>query len=301
MEEESRDKRTEESSTSSLEVINAIKTISEEKTDKLLAEGEKAIPTVYISTTELHMRQSQIIQITTGSKELDKLLKGGIETGCITELFGEFKTGKSELCYTLAVTCQLPITQGGAEGKCLYIDTDGTFRPERLLAVAKRYNLSGKDVLDNVAYARAYNTDDQYQLLITASAMAAGSNYALIIVDNSTSLYRTNYSGRGKYSSRKMDLARFLCILHRLADELGVGIVITNGVVGQIGGAATFSTDSQKPIGDCIMAHTSSTRLYLRKGRGKERICKIYSSPRLAEEEAIFTITAEGIGDFKEE
>ena len=87
------------------------------------------------------------MQITTASKELDKLLQGGIETGSITELFGEFRTGKSQLCHTLAVTCQLPIDMGGAEGKCLYIDTEGTFRPERLLAVAERYGLSGSDVL----------------------------------------------------------------------------------------------------------------------------------------------------------
>ena len=94
------------------------------------------------------------LQVTTGSKELDKLLQGGIETGSITELFGEFRTGKSQLCHTLAVTCQLPIDMGGGEGKCLYIDTEGTFRPERLLAIAERYGLSGSDVLDNVAYAR---------------------------------------------------------------------------------------------------------------------------------------------------
>ncbi len=106
------------------------------------------------------------MQVTTGSKELDKLLNGGIETGSITELFGEFRTGKSQLCHTMAVTCQLPIDMGGAEGKCLYIDTEGTFRPERLLAVAERYGLNGSDVLDNVAYARAYNTDHQSQLLI---------------------------------------------------------------------------------------------------------------------------------------
>ena len=79
-----------------------------------------------------------LFQVTTGSKELDKLLQGGIETGSITELFGEFRTGKSQLCHTLAVTCQLPIDMGGAEGKCLYIDTEGTFRPERLLATAER-------------------------------------------------------------------------------------------------------------------------------------------------------------------
>lgn len=134
----------------------------------------------FTTATEMHLRRSQIIQITTGSKDLDKLLNGGIETGSITELFGEFRTGKSQLCHTLAVTCQLPIDMGGAEGKCLYIDTEGTFRPERLLAVAERYGLNGTDVLDNVAYARAYNTDHQSQLLIQASAMMAESRYKRI-------------------------------------------------------------------------------------------------------------------------
>ncbi|CAB4062753.1 RAD51 [Lepeophtheirus salmonis] len=200
----------------------AIKGISEAKADKLLAEGQKLIPTGFTTATEMHIRRSQIIQITTGSKELDKLLKGGIETGSITELFGEFRTGKSQLCHTLAVTCQLPIDHGGAEGKCLYIDTEGTFRPERLLAVAERYNLSGNDVFGQ------------------SSAMMAESRYALIIVDSSTALYRTDYSGRGELSTRQMHLARFLRMLLRLADEFGVGVVITNQVVAQVDGAAMF-------------------------------------------------------------
>jgi DNA repair protein RAD51 len=104
---------------------------------------------------------------------------GGIETGAITEMFGEFRTGKSQLCHTLAVTCQLPVSMGGGEGKCLYIDTEGTFRPVRLLAVAERFGLNGEEVLDNVAYARAYNADHQNTLLTAASALMAESRHAL--------------------------------------------------------------------------------------------------------------------------
>ena len=278
----------------------AIKGISEAKADKILAEGQKLVPTGFTTATEMHLRRSQIIQVTTGSKELDKLLNGGIETGSITELFGEFRTGKSQLCHTLAVTCQLPIDMGGAEGKCLYIDTEGTFRPERLLAVAERYGLCGNDVLDNVAYARAYNSDHQSQLLVQASAMMAESRYALIIVDSSTALYRTDYSGRGELSSRQMHLARFLRMLLRLSDEFGVAVVITNQVVAQVDGAAMFAADPKKPIGGNIMAHASTTRLYLRKGRGEQRICKIYDSPCLPESECVFAINADGIGDAKD-
>lgn len=214
---------------------------------------------------------------------------------------------------------------GGGEGKCLYIDTEGTFRPERLLAVAERYGLSGSDVLDNVAYARAYNTDHQLELMVSAAAMLAESRYALLIVDSATALYRTDYSGRGELSARQMHLARFLRTLLRLADEFGLAVVITNQVVAQVDGASMFVADPKKPIGGNIIAHASTTRwdwkieyyfgviflraqsdilmfnrLYLRKGRGETRICKIYDSPCLPEAEAMFAILPDGIGDSKE-
>ncbi|XP_030201080.1 DNA repair protein RAD51 homolog 1 isoform X1 [Gadus morhua] len=297
-----------------------IKGISEAKADKILAEAAKLVPMGFTTATEFHQRRAEIIQISTGSKELDKLLMGGMETGSITEMFGEFRTGKTQLCHTLAVTCQLPIDQGGGEGKAMYIDTEGTFRPERLLAVAERYGLVGSDslfttcslpvpcryglvgsdVLDNVAYARAFNTDHQTQLLYQASAMMAESRYALLIVDSATALYRTDYSGRGELSARQGHLGRFLRMLLRLADEFGVAVVITNQVVAQVDGAAMFSADPKKPIGGNIMAHASTTRLYLRKGRGETRICKIYDSPCLPESEAMFAINADGVGDAKD-
>ena len=250
----------------------------------------------FTSATELHRQRQDIIQVTTGSKELDKLLEGGFETGSITEIFGEFRTGKTQLCHQICVTCQLPLDQGGGEGKALYIDTEGTFRPERILAIAERYGLNGDDVLDNIAYARAYNTDHQSQLLVQASAMMAESRFAVLVVDSATALYRTDYSGRGELSARQMHLARFLRTLQRLADEYGVAVVITNQVVAQVDGNAMFA-DPKKPIGGNIMAHASTTRLYLRKGRGESRICKIYDSPCLPEAEAPFSINANGIGD----
>jgi DNA repair protein RAD51 len=280
--------------------LTQIKGISEAKADKLLTEALKLVPMGFITATEFHHRRSELVQLTTGSKELDKLLGSGIETGSITEIFGEFRTGKTQLCHTLAVTCQLPIDQGGGEGKALYIDTEGTFRPERLVAVAERYGLDGAAVLDNVAYARAYNSDHQTQLLLQAAAMMVESRYALLIVDSATALYRTDYSGRGELSARQMHMARFLRTLLRLADEFGVAVVITNQVVAQVDGASMFTADPKKPIGGNIMAHASTTRLYLRKGRGETRICKIYDSPCLPEAEAMFAINADGIGDAKD-
>lgn len=191
------------------------------------------------------------------------------------------------------------------------------------------------DVLDNVAYARAYNSDHQTKLLIQASAMLAESRYALVVVDSATALYRTDYSGRGELSARQMHLARFLRSLLRIADEFGVAVVITNQVVATVDGGAVrndkrntceaeqldssahvshsvavrlcgpsrvvplqmFVADPKKPIGGNIMAHASTTRLSLRKGRGNTRVCKIYDSPCLPENEAMFAINEDGIGD----
>lgn len=280
-------------------MLELIKGVSEQKANKILAEAAKLVPMGFTTATEMHQRRSELISITTGSKQLDTLLAGGIETGSITEIFGEFRTGKSQLCHTLAVTCQLPFDMGGGEGKCLYIDTEGTFRPVRLLAVAQRYGLNGEEVLDNVAYARAYNSDHQLQLLQMAAQMMTETRFSLLIVDSATSLYRTDYAGRGELSARQTHMAKFLRMLQRLADEFGIAIVITNQVVAQVDGGpmSMYNPDPKKPIGGNIIAHASTTRLSLKKGRGETRVCKIYDSPCLPESDCLFAIKEDGIGD----
>ncbi|EJW05219.1 DNA repair protein RAD51 [Edhazardia aedis USNM 41457] len=278
--------------------IMNIKGLSETKAEKLLKEAAKRVPMGFTSAKEFHQKRENTVYITTGSSELDKLLNGGIECGSITEIFGEFRTGKSQLCHTLAVTCQLGFETGGGNGKCLFIDTEGTFRTERLVSIAQRYSLDPQTVLDNVAYARAYNSDHQSRLLIQAAAMMSESHYSLMIVDSAMALYRTDFSGRGELGARQIHLARFLRMLLRLADEFGIAVVITNQVVAQVDGATSlFAADPKKPVGGNIMAHASTTRLYLRKGRGETRICKIYDSPCLPESEAVFAITEHGIAD----
>ncbi|KAH7645277.1 dna repair protein rad51-like protein [Dermatophagoides farinae] len=277
--------------------LEKIKGISEQKAEKILSAAIKMVPMGFSTATEYHMKRSELVMITTGSKELDALLKGGIETGSITELFGEFRTGKSQICHMLAVTCQLPIDMGGAEGKCLFIDTEGTFRPERFLAIAKRYKMDENNCLEGIAYARAYNSDHQTQLLIDAASMMSNSRYALMIVDSATALYRTDYNGRSELAARQMHLARFLRMLQRLADEFGIAVVITNQVVANVDASAMFSSDNKKPIGGHIVAHASTTRLYLKKGKGDNRVCRIYDSPNLPEGDATFSIHNDGISD----
>lgn len=173
------------------------------------------------------------------------------------------------------------------------------FRPVRLLAVANRFGLSGEEVLDNVAYARAYNSEHQLTLLNQAAQMMTETRFSLLVVDSATSLYRTDFSGRGELSSRQTHLAKFMRTLQRLADEFGIAVVITNQVVAQVDGGpmAAFNPDPKKPIGGNIIAHASTTRLSLRKGRANVRICKIYDSPCLPESQCEFAISENGIED----
>lgn len=273
-----------------------VKGISENKAAKIQEAACKLVHMGFTTASETLKIRQDIIFLSTGSKDLDELLGGGFETGSITELFGEFRTGKSALCHTLAVTCQLPVNQGGGEGKAIYIDTEGCFRPEKLAAIAERFGLNADDVLDNVAVARCHNSEHQMQLLVQASAMMAESRHALIIVDSATALFRTDFSGRGELAERQQLLGQFMRQLQRLANEYGVAVVITNQVVSSPD-AGMFNGDGVKPIGGNIIAHASTTRIKLRKGRGEERIARVIDSPLVAEADATFALSAAGVCD----
>nr|CCA25020.1 DNA repair protein RAD51 putative [Albugo laibachii Nc14] len=274
----------------------SIKGISEAKADKMIKASREMVNIGFTTAADVLMSRKDLITLSTGSSALDELLKGGFETGSITELFGEFRTGKTQLCHQLCVTCQLPVDRGGGEGKALFIDTEGTFRPQRLVAIAERYGLDGDSVLDNVAFARAYNSEHQMQLLIQASAMMAESRYALVIVDSATALFRTDFSGRGELAARQQELAKFLRALTKMADEFGVAVVITNQMTANPD-SGMFAKDPLQPIGGNIMAHASCTRLRLRKARGENRVMKVVDSPILPEAEAVYAITEQGITD----
>eukprot|EP00927_Polykrikos_kofoidii_P064969 TRINITY_DN60769_c0_g1_i1.p1 TRINITY_DN60769_c0_g1~~TRINITY_DN60769_c0_g1_i1.p1 ORF type:complete len:380 (+),score=68.01 TRINITY_DN60769_c0_g1_i1:76-1215(+) len=274
-----------------------VKGIGEQKAKRIYDAARQLVPMRMVSAAEMLQMRKNMVQLTTGSSTLDSLLEGGVETGQITEIFGEFRCGKTQICHTLCVTCQLGIDQGGAESKALYIDTEGTFRPERLVSIAERYNLNAEDVLENVTYARAYNAEHQEKLLAEASAVFCDSRYALLVVDSATGLFRTDYTGRSELADRQQALNRFLRKVQRIADEHGVAVVITNQVMSTPESGPSFMGPQVKPIGGHIIGHASQTRLFLRKGKGETRICKIYDSPNLPEGEAVFAISKGGIVD----
>jgi len=239
-----------------------------------------------------------MVQITTGSSQLDKILEGGIEAGYITELFGEFGTGKTQLCHQLCVTCQLPFERGGGQGRALVIDTEGNFRPERCAEIAVRYDLEPEDALRNITFARAFNSEHQFNLLSDAAKLFSENRYALIIVDSATAHYRTDYVGRSELSERQQHLAQFMRKLMSLALEFGVAAVVTNQVVSNPQGSSNpYMAQEKTPIGGNIMAHASTTRLKFKKKGQYGWICKVYDSPNLGPVEGEFKITKLGIED----
>jgi len=267
------------------------------KAQRVMEATQHLVPIRMMSCADmLHMRR-RMFQITTGSAELDCLLGGGIEPGQITEMFGEFCSGKTQLCHTLAVTCQLPTENGGCESKVLYVDTENTFRPERLVAIARRFGIHEEDVLENVTCAKAFNAEHQDRLLDEVDHIFGRARYGLLIADSATGLFRTDYSGTHEMKERQQALNVFLRKLQQMADTHGVAVVITNQVMGTPGGEPTPLGQQLKPVGGHIMGHASQTRLFLRKARGNLRICRLVNSPSLAEGEALFAIEKGGVAD----
>lgn len=182
-----------------------VKGLSEAKVDKIKEAAVKLMECGFVSALEYSVKREAVFKITTGCDELDKLLGGGLQSMSITEAFGEFRTGKTQLSHTFCVTCQLSNDQGQVGGKAAFIDTEGTFRPDRLREIATRFGLDPEEVLDNVVYARAFNSEHQMELitLIAAKMAEEPGKYRLLIVDSIISLFRTDFSGRGDLGGNK--------------------------------------------------------------------------------------------------
>ncbi|XP_028844999.1 meiotic recombination protein DMC1/LIM15 homolog [Denticeps clupeoides] len=278
-----------------------IKGLSEAKVDKIKEAAGKLLNNGFLTAFEYSEKRKQVFHITTGSLEFDKLLGGGMESMAITEAFGEFRTGKTQLSHTLCVTAQLP-GDGYTGGKVIFIDTENTFRPDRLRDIANRFNVDHEAVLDNVLYARAYTSEHQMELLdfVAAKFHEEGGVFKLLIIDSIMALFRVDFSGRGELAERQQKLAQMLSRLQKISEEYNVAVFITNQMTADPGAGMTFQADPKKPIGGHILAHASTTRISLRKGRGEMRIAKIFDSPEMPENEATFSITPGGIADAKE-
>jgi len=248
----------------------------------------------FISGNALLDRRKTVQKLTSGTSAMDELLGGGFETQSICEVFGEFGSGKTQIGHQLAVNTILPISQGGLNGEVFYIDTEDTFRPERIAQMAEAVGMDPQDALDRIHVARAYNSAHQMLLVDEIKRMAKSIDVKLVIVDSLTSHFRAEYVGRGMLASRQQKLNKHLKELKQLSDVQNALILVTNQVMSN---PAALWGDPTKAIGGHIVGHASTFRLYLRKSKGGRRIARLIDSPNLPEGEAVFTVTAEGLKD----
>ena len=279
------------------EIVGATE-MSEATAKKIIASARANLEMDFASGDEMMRRREKIIKIKTGSEELDKLFGGGVETSAITECYGQFGSGKTQLGLTLAVRCQLPVEKGGAGGMAVFIDTEGTFRPERIVQIAKGANMDPDEVLKNIKVARAFNADHQILLAEKVEDLIKkqGLNVKLIVVDSLTAHFRAEYIGRGTLADRQQKINKHMHRLIKLGDQYNIAIYVTNQVMAR---PDTFFGDPTEAIGGHIVGHNSTYRVYLRRGKKGTRVAKMVDAPNIAESEAIFAVDEGGVRDAK--
>ncbi|HET7285219.1 MAG TPA: DNA repair and recombination protein RadA [Nitrososphaeraceae archaeon] len=247
----------------------------------------------FITATKLYNKRKKEERISTGSKNLDDLLEGGIETRAVTEIYGEYGTGKTQICHTLCLLVQQKKSKEWINSKALYIDTENTFRPERIVSIALSRNLDPDKALENIIIAKAYNSAHQELIVEQTGPIIDTNKVKLLIVDSAVAHYRAEFLGRATLSDRQQRLNKFMHMLLRIAETYNVAVLATNQI--QSSPDAIFG-DAFKPTGGHVVAHTSTYRIYLKRS-GKNRIARMVDSPYHPEREVLFTLAEQGLSD----
>jgi DNA repair protein RadA len=252
----------------------------------------KVIEKEFVTADVALEKRRSMHRCSTGSKALDELLSGGIETQAITELYGEFGSGKSQICHTLCVIATLPASLGGLDGRIIYIDTEGTFRPERVEQIAKARGLDHTQILRNISLCKVYNSSHLELIVKDLGRYIEEFKAKLVIIDGIISLHRAELVGRGTLADRQQRLNGMLHKLLRIAQIFNIAIVVTN----QVQSSPDPFGDPTKAAGGNVLAHSSTYRIYLRKS-GENRLAKMIDSPYHPYSDARFTLNEKGTDD----
>ncbi len=268
--------------------------VSEAVARKMIQGARSSLDMGFVSGDEILKKRERVEKITTGSSVLDNLVGGGFETGAITECFGEFGSGKTQIGHTLAVRMQMK----DPEAVAVYIDTENTFRPERIRQLAEGAGLDPDKVLKNIMVARAYNSDHQMLLVEKVEDLIKKEHkkVKLVVVDSLTAHFRAEFVGRGTLAERQQKLNKHMHMLLKIADTNNICVYVTNQVMAK---PDQFFGDPTTAIGGHIVAHASTYRIYLRKGKKGSRVAKLIDSPNLPEGEANFIVETPGLKDMK--
>ncbi len=237
-------------------------------------------------------KRELIKKISTGSENFDALVGGGFESGAIVECFGQYASGKTQIAHILAIENY----KQNPDSFTVFIDTENTFRPERIVQLAKGAGLKPEDVLKHVKVARAFNSDHQMLLAEKVSELIETQklNVGVVIVDSLTGHFRAEFIGRGSLAERQQKLNRHMHTLLQISSSHNICVYVTNQVMSK---PDTFFGDPTQAIGGHIVAHASTFRIYLRRGKKGSRVAKLVDSPNMPEAEAIFYVTGDGLKD----
>jgi DNA repair protein RadA len=266
--------------------------VTESTARKIIKAARENLNMGFQTGEELLEKRKFITKLSTGCATFNEMMGGGFETGAITECYGEFGSGKTQIGHILAVNQY----KSDPEGVSVYIDTENTFRPERIEQLAKGAGVDPQKVLRSIRVARAYNSDHQMLLAEKVDELVRqGLKVKLVIVDSLTAHFRAEFVGRGTLAGRQQKLNKHMHILLRLADKHNLCVYVTNQVMAK---PDQFFGDPTCAIGGHIVAHASTFRIYLRKGKKGSRVAKLVDSPSLQEAETAFFLTEEGLKDF---
>ena len=263
---------------------------------KLLRDSKVLEKEFVTADTVLEKRRS-MLRCSTGSTALDELLLGGIETQAVTEFYGEFGSGKSQICHTLCAVAKQPVESGGLDSSTIYIDTEGTFRPERIQEIARARGYDPVQVLKSIAICKVYNSSHLELIIKNLGKYVDDFKAKLVIIDSVISLHRAEFAGRGTLADRQQRLNGMLHKIIRLTEIYNIAVVITNQVQSS---PDTFFGDPTKAAGGNVLGHASTYRIYLRKS-GENRIARMIDSPYHPYSDARFTLNEKGADDLEEE
>jgi DNA repair protein RadA len=268
--------------------------LTEAAARKIIQAARGALDMGFESGEDILKRRERVEKVTTGSKSFDELMAGGFETGAITEIFSEFGGGKTQIAHLLCVNIHK--MKNEKNPVAVFIDTENTFRPERIKQFAAGAGIDPTMVLKHIKVARAYNSDHQMLLAERVESLIKeqGLNVKLVIIDSLTAHFRAEFIGRGTLAERQQKLNKHMHILLKLADTYNLCVYVTNQVMSK---PDQFFGDPTQAIGGHIVAHASTFRIYLRKGKKNSRVAKLIDSPNLPDGECSFFVTEGGLKD----
>ena len=270
------------------EVVNA-SGVTEATARKLIKAARERLDMGFISGTDVMAKRNAVQKISTGVAAFDAMLGGGFETGSITECFGQYGSGKTQVAHVLAVNTLVAYP----DSTIIYIDTENTFRPERIVQFAKAKGLDPEETLSKIKVAKAYNSDHQMLLAEKVEDLIKdGADVKLVIVDSLTAHFRAEFVGRGTLAERQQKLNKHMHVLSKLADMYNLSVYVTNQVMAK---PDQFFGDPTEAIGGHIVGHNSTFRIYLRRGKKGTRVAKLIDAPNMPDAECVFNVTEGGL------